>query len=155
MTDTKRCSKCKQIKPVNEFYRNKSMAGGYANQCISCFKETHKKYRDSDKGKERDLRYRSTEKWQEIHQAANRKYKQTEASKTSYASYYQRNKHKNRARGRIFDAVRSGRIKPATDFPCVHCGKPALEYHHHLGYDDAHSFDVIPLCKTCHIAADQ
>lgn len=151
----KRCSKCKQTKLVSEFYRNRAMADGYANQCVVCFKETHKKYRESDKGKERDARYRSTDEWQEIHRKASQKYKGTEASKASYASYYQRNKQKFRARGRVFDAVRSGRMQPATAFPCVRCGQSALEYHHHLGYDDAHSFDVIPLCKKCHIVAEK
>lgn len=155
MTEMKRCSKCKQTKPVGEFYRNKWMADGYANQCTICFKETHKKYRDSDKGKRRDLRYRSTDEWREMHNKASRKYKQTEASKASYADYYQRNKQKFLSRGRVHERVSSGLMQPATAFPCAHCGQPALEYHHHLGYDDVHSFDVIPLCKKCHIAAEK
>lgn len=150
----KRCSKCKQLKDVSEFHRNKVMTDGYANQCITCFRETHKRYRDSEKGKQRQRNYQTSEHGRIVHREACSKYRQTEASKASYADYYKRCKQKNRSRGRVFDAIRSGRMQPATDFPCKYCGNPALEYHHHNGYDDEHSFDVIPLCKACHTSAD-
>jgi hypothetical protein len=30
------CSKCKNIKPINEFFKNRCLADGYANQCKVC-----------------------------------------------------------------------------------------------------------------------
>jgi hypothetical protein len=30
------CSKCKNIKPINEFFKNRCFADGYANQCKVC-----------------------------------------------------------------------------------------------------------------------
>ncbi len=30
------CSKCKNIKPINEFFKNRCSANGYANQCKVC-----------------------------------------------------------------------------------------------------------------------
>ncbi len=32
----KRCSKCKNMKQFNEFFRNRCFADGYANQCKVC-----------------------------------------------------------------------------------------------------------------------
>jgi hypothetical protein len=32
----KSCSKCKNMKPINEFFRNRCFADGYANQCKVC-----------------------------------------------------------------------------------------------------------------------
>lgn len=151
----KRCSKCGIYKDETAFYRNRAMADGLSNQCIVCFKETHKTYRDSPKGRETQSAYASSAIGKAVHGEANRRYKKTEASKRSYASYYSRHKQKNRARGRVFDAVRSGRMPPASSLACVHCGEGAAEYHHHNGYDDEHSFDVIPLCVPCHITAEK
>ena len=37
-TETKRCSKCDEIKPVTEFY--KDVKGGHKSQCKACHKET-------------------------------------------------------------------------------------------------------------------
>ena len=37
-TETKRCSKCGEIKPVTEFY--KDVKGGHKSQCKACHKET-------------------------------------------------------------------------------------------------------------------
>ena len=152
--ELKRCSKCRELKPFDSFHRNKVMADGYANQCIECFRETHKAYRDSEKGQARQARYGASEKGKQVHLGACRAWRQTEKGKAYYKSYYERCKYKNRARGRVFDAVRSGRMPPAKELLCTHCGQPALEYHHHNGYDDKHSFDVIPLCKACHTMVD-
>jgi hypothetical protein len=129
------------------------MADGRANQCIPCFKETHRKYRESAAGKARQALYSTSEKGRAVHLDACKTWRRTEKGKAYYADYYLRCKDRSRARGRVFDAVRSGRMQPASDFACVRCGAPACEYHHHLGYENEHSFDVIPLCKACHTAA--
>ena len=36
---TKKCYKCKETKPVSEFYKNKSKRDGWCDQCKSCEKE--------------------------------------------------------------------------------------------------------------------
>lgn len=41
----KRCSKCKEIKPVAEFNRNKSRRDGYSQFCKSCISEIEKYHR--------------------------------------------------------------------------------------------------------------
>ena len=47
-------------------------------------------------------------------------------------------------------AVKMGRMEPAPSLPCLDCGKPAAQYHHHLGYDRRHRLDVVALCRRCH-----
>lgn len=69
---------------------------------------------------------------------------------------------KHLARVRLGHAVRSGKVhKPAE---CSRCGKApkpeadgrsALHGHHHKGYDEAHWFDVIWLCRKCHSEEDR
>ena len=47
--------------------------------------------------------------------------------------------------------IKCGRMARPTELPCRDCGSSADEYHHHLGYARSHWFDVMPLCKSCHV----
>ena len=38
----KKCGKCKVVKPVDEFYRDKSRKDGHKHNCIPCLKETNR-----------------------------------------------------------------------------------------------------------------
>jgi len=40
--DKKVCSKCKEVKPVSEFYESKRTNNGLASQCKKCQKESQK-----------------------------------------------------------------------------------------------------------------
>ena len=64
--DKKRCSKCCNLKPLNEFYKDKSKKSGYKSQCKECNdtetkREYQKEYRDSHKDyyREKHAEYRS------------------------------------------------------------------------------------------------
>src|SRR5687767_11355225 len=57
-----------------------------------------------------------------------------------------------RARVAVQEAIRRKQLPRPTTLPCVSCGKPAAEYHHHLGYELEHQLDVQPLCHLCHWA---
>ena len=41
---TKYCPKCKEIKPVSEFYRHRNHKDGYDSQCKKCHLKYYKKY---------------------------------------------------------------------------------------------------------------
>lgn len=44
MMETKRCSACKELKPITDFYKNKSKRDGYGNDCKPCDKQRTKKW---------------------------------------------------------------------------------------------------------------
>lgn len=50
--------------------------------------------------------------------------------------------------------VERGRRPSPNDLHCAACGHKGCdrrhEYHHHMGYEARHHYDVIPLCSTCH-----
>ena len=48
---TKICSKCKQEKPVNQFYRDNNRPDGLNYWCIDCWKEKGKRYRQNNSEK--------------------------------------------------------------------------------------------------------
>lgn len=48
----KKCSTCKELKPISEFYRNHAMSDGLQNMCIEC----QKKRRKLKKRKEQNIR---------------------------------------------------------------------------------------------------
>lgn len=58
MEQTKKCSHCKRILPVTEFYKNASKPDGFSSFCKECQNETQKKSqkkRDFHKGGNPDL----------------------------------------------------------------------------------------------------
>lgn len=74
-TPAKRCSTCEIVKPISEFYKNKSAKDGFQNCCKSCTSlygkrhyknnkhvvlETHAKYRETHKN---ELNQKSREKY--------------------------------------------------------------------------------------------
>ena len=61
------------------------------------------------------------------------------------------NTTKLRAREAVAHAIRAGRLRPATDYPCTDCELPAREYDHWQGYDVAHHLNVQPVCRLCHV----
>jgi len=122
---SKQCPKCKQIKPISEFYTSRYSINGLQSWCKNCTSITLKVWGTTKDGKEskrrRDREYRL--------------------------------KHQDRikAQNSVSNAVRYNNFSPAWHFICEVChNERAIEYHHHLGYTPEYRLDVIPLCKTCH-----
>lgn len=51
-TITKRCTKCKEIKPVSEFSKNRTRKDGHHCWCKNCISKSYSKYSQTEKGKE-------------------------------------------------------------------------------------------------------
>lgn len=51
MSQTKKCIKCKEILPINSFYKNKLILDGHSNYCVDCTKVSSKKYWERKKEK--------------------------------------------------------------------------------------------------------
>lgn len=49
LPDTKKCSTCKEVKPLDSFHRNPSKKDGKANQCKECRRAYDSKYREKNK----------------------------------------------------------------------------------------------------------
>ena len=60
-TDMKTCSKCKKIKPLSEFNKDKHQSGGYKYACRECTKKDFKAYyvKNEEAMRERALQYRN------------------------------------------------------------------------------------------------
>ena len=55
---------------------------------------------------------------------------------------------RGRAQFTVLRAIRSGRLRPVTDFKCVDCAAPATVYEHRR-YD--RPLEVVPVCRSCNV----
>lgn len=132
---SKQCSKCKEVKPLSEFYKSCIRKDGYNYHCKLCCK----KYRQSEKGKLAQKRYQEHYRKTEKCKAAKRRYSQSKKRKAISTVRY---------------AVIKGSLPKVTTLKCK-CGKTARHYHHYKGYAPKHWLDVIPLCFECHYVHNQ
>lgn len=61
-----------------------------------------------------------------------------------------KNPNKRKARNAIHRAISEGRMFKADCYGCRYCWRLADTWHHHLGYEREHWFDVIPVCFKHH-----
>lgn len=131
--NTKRCSKCKQEKPVSEFFKNKSRKDGYRARCKLCHRE--------------DCRdYAKTGYYRRYNREYERRPEVKERRKVTKAVYRNRPdvKIKNMARWYTNHEIQAGRIKRE---PCAFCGKEQSEVHHP---DYNEPLLIVWLCADCH-----
>lgn len=170
---TKQCSKCKEIKVLSEFCKQKSGKYGHRSECKNCQRIYNRIY---------DKQYRQTENGKEAHKRARHKYAKSEKGKTSYQlwrhsekgkAYTQTKKYKCQADKRhklwalrhpikqkaheaVKYAIESGKLPRANSLQCHYylqnpdCEKQAQHYHHWHGYEKEHWLDVVPVCTKCH-----
>jgi hypothetical protein len=142
----KKCMKCGEVKPVDQFYRHKRMADGRLSKCKTCTK------RDV-----RENRARKIEYYREFDRArsnlphrveARAAYSQTpegkEALRRGSKAWGKRNPIKKAASVAVNNAVRDGRM---TRQPCEVCGLAKAQAHH---CDYSKPMDVRWLCSTHH-----
>ncbi|MDP4201474.1 MAG: hypothetical protein Q8861_02175 [Bacteroidota bacterium] len=82
---TKRCSKCGETKPLDQFSKASHKKSGYRCKCKACDQAYQKEYRQSEKGKAYCQAYRQSEKGKACDQA----YRQSEKGKAYYKVYQQ------------------------------------------------------------------
>lgn len=130
----KRCFKCEEVKPLSEFYKDRSMADGHRNSCKACYRQDRREYQ---------VEYRKTEAHRECVAA----YRKTEVYAASQArtKRKRRAEHPERTRAKdvVYNAIQAGRLTP---LPCFVCGKKAEA--HHPDYDAP--LDVVWLCPPHH-----
>jgi hypothetical protein len=177
--DEKRCSTCKEWKPITEFGEMRNHWDGLNYKCKLCNAAHVRAYKEQRRAQGIKTRNAPSEQpkqcatCQRVKPAkdfgisrtnpdgrnyncrACRSAKGTHPLHNEYTrAYYQRYPDRNRARSAVADAVRYGRMPPARKLTCIDCGEPAAHYHHHRGYAEEYKLDVVPVCTACHAKAD-
>lgn len=142
----KQCFKCRETKPISEFYRHPAMGDGHLGKCKTCAK------RDAC---EREQRLKGDHAWV-LRERARCREKAARARKNGTASpvnlesqrrWSRANRHKRNAQTKAKRAARSGKIPIKTS--CERCGAKKVKLHkHHPDY--AKPLDVVFLCPPCH-----
>lgn len=171
---TKTCFSCKRIKPVSEFYKNRSTKDGFQAACVECQKTQdksesrikarrvyRKRYKQTDKGKETEKRYLKSDakkncltryKKSQKGKIADAKYKRSVCGRvTARRSAKKQAKcwpEKIKARNAVYYAIKTGKIPRPDSLKCS-CGEQAQEYHH-PSYEPEHWLDVVAKCIKCH-----
>lgn len=131
---TKVCSKCKQVKPLEEFYPRKTGKHGRRADCIACRKAygaspegkaVQKCHSQTVKRKASTQRYRDSKKYA----AMLKRYQGTTGHKDiqrKAGATYRRN-HPDRANAHlaISYAIQRGKIPAASTLPCSTCPEQA------------------------------
>ena len=141
--ETKICSKCKERKPVSEFY--KSARDGRRSVCISCQRIAAKEYNSRPESRERHKIWWRLYKKEYYARLEPRK--RLRAFMRAYIKGYSKRplvKLKAWARRYTSNAVVAGEI---TREPCTICGEEQTEAHH-LDYE--RPYIIMWLCRGCH-----
>ena len=134
---TKKCSTCQEHRSVSEFYKNRTRKDGLQSRCKIC----QKRWERSAVRKAYQKRYNLSAAGRATHRRADEK-------------YIKRYPARVKARNAIHALCVAGKLPQASILKCLHCEAQASEYHHNLGYSQDHWLDVIPLCRRCHVVAD-
>lgn len=125
----KRCTKCGEEKPVEEFQRERRRLSGRTAQCKTCRSQYDKANRERLSAQQR--------RWE--HENPDRR-------DARRARYVERHKAKVKARSDLNHAVERGEIiRPGV---CDSCGGSAEVQGHHRDY--ARPLEVEWLCQGCH-----
>lgn len=98
MEATKRCSKCKEIKSVSEFYKRKISRDGLQPICKTCRLKEEKEYYQTEKGKvvnrKANKKYQKTKKGRKTNCKAVARYFKTKKGKATQKRFYESEKYK-------------------------------------------------------------
>jgi len=102
----KTCYRCKEDKPLSEFYKHHTNSDGYNGQCKRCFVGHQRARRQTQEGK--------------AYKAALQK------------AWVKNNQHKIRAHKAVYNAVKKGELIRQ---PCMICGATENIHAHHDNYN--------------------
>jgi hypothetical protein len=133
MTDSKKCFKCNETKPLTDFYSAPRMADGRQGKCKTCCKADVADNRlknidrirayDRDRGKNKDRMKSASE--------ISKRWRHEDGRRVA-------------AHSAVARAIRSGALVRQ---PCERCGA-VKAYAHHEDYDK--KLEVMWLCQPCH-----
>jgi hypothetical protein len=146
----KRCTSCKEIKPITEFYTNRSARSGYGCWCKECDKASKRTYYKSEKARAADrARYlvrRSTPEGKAKLFERSRLYKQSPKGKFRA---WQRYLEKNYG----ITSEKYDLILESQGGVCAICGTaPQADRRHHIDHDHVKKLIRGILCSKCNQA---
>lgn len=150
--EMKRCFKCGERKPLDDFYRHSKMADGRLGKCKECTKadvnknraENLEYYQEYDRNRfQYDLERRSLQLDQMKDWAAKNPEKLAELKK----DWTTRNPEKIHCHYALNNAIRDGKVTKSAS--CQACGKSGVKTHGHH-HDYTKPLDVQWLCAQCH-----
>lgn len=151
---SKRCIKCKEIKPINLFNKDKSTKDNHCYTCKDCAKLRTKIWYKTQNGKQRARErykiYYYTKRGRNAFNKALKKYRNSRKYKIYRQKYCEQNRHRYKAYKAVARAIKKGILICPKRLHCFYCYDNAQEYHHHKGYAKEHRLDVIPVCIKCH-----
>jgi len=179
MTESKRCSRCKQILPFTAFNKKASTPSGLNSACRDCA-NAMKRNMTPEQRERKNLKnriYRAEN--QEAVQATNRKQylnkreeriayaaRWIEANRELHASYQRNNAHKHRERNAAYSRARRAKMKLNGTYlitlkevqklissPCFYCAKVSKSTIDHVIPIELGGVDgignLVPACKSC------
>ena len=126
----KQCLKCGEVFDLSFFYKHSKMLDGHLNHCKECVRS---RIRNQSRGNPAVL---------ERERKRNKLPHRRELTRQSLL-------RRRKARTTVGNAIRDGRLAPASACECNDCREPAAVLHHH-SYEPEHLLDVVPLCRSCH-----
>jgi len=135
--ETKKCFKCGEVKPIENFYRHPMMADGRLGKCKECAKKDVK-----------DHRMGNLKKIREYDRARSKTKKRKELAIVKQRERRVKHPEKDKAHRLINYDMRVGKIKKG---PCLICGSEDNIHAHHPDYSKPR--EIIWLCKDCHFDA--
>ncbi len=146
----KRCSRCGQIKSLEEFSRNRNLPLGRNSWCRKCFAAHSRSPKGRISQARRSRKYQRSEKGRVSGRRSDRKYRQQaehrEKRAQIFTKYNASHVKENRAKGKVRYAIAKGLlIRPNV---CSNCGRKGRINAHHEDYDKPLQVDW--LCETCH-----
>lgn len=145
---TKRCTGCREVKPLTEFFHNKRQRDGFALHCKECMKKEHRKYHK----KNADKVHARTAKWRKEHPGYSREY--ARAHPEQCKKYNRRRLHRLQT-GRITMEQRLQLYEEA-NYTCKYCGKQFERKHLTLDHVIPvsrgglnHVSNVVVACRSC------
>jgi len=144
----KKCSKCKEVKPAKDFYRNRSTNDGRDCYCTEC-KLAHASRYKGEKRSERMRKYYIENRERIV--AQTKGYRQTAKGRKTALAAAKRHKEnypeRIKSRSISYNAIKNGNLKvPET---CSKCPSSKEIQAHHEDYSKP--LDVIWMCRTCHM----
>jgi len=133
MTSSKKCFKCKTVKPLTSFYKHHAMADGHLNKCKECTKNDATEHRS-----------KNIEKIREYDRERGKNSERIKLNTEITKAWRQEDRRRGSAHNKVARAIKNGDIVRS---PCVRCGE-AKSLAHHEDYD--RPLDVMWLCQPCH-----